>query len=47
LPKEVKLEEMKPGDLVFYSGIYYNPNARQQKHHMVHVEIFLGGETGE
>ena len=38
---------MKPGDLVFYSGTYYNTKLRAQKHDMVHVEIFTGGETGE
>ena len=47
LPVDVPLEEMKPGDLVFYSGVYYNPKMRKQKHDMVHVEIFTGGETGE
>ena len=38
---------MKPGDLVFYSGTYFNSKLRSQKHDMVHVEIFTGGETGE
>ena len=38
---------MVPGDLIFYSGIYNNPKSRQQKHHMVHVEVFTGGESGE
>jgi hypothetical protein len=47
LPKDLKFEELKPGDLIFYSGIYYNPKMRKQKHDMVHVEIFTGGETGE
>jgi hypothetical protein len=47
LPIDLKKEEMKPGDLVFLSGVYYNPKMRQQKHEMVHVEIFTGGETGE
>jgi hypothetical protein len=35
---------MKPGDLVFYTGTYFNEKSRKQKHDMVHVEIFMGGE---
>jgi len=46
LPIDLKFEEMKPGDLVYYSGTYYNTKHRKQKHDMTHVEIFLGGETG-
>lgn len=43
LPITVESEEqMKPGDLVFMSGTYVNPNARNQKHFMTHVEIWLG-----
>ncbi|XP_065890894.1 protein polyglycylase TTLL10-like isoform X2 [Dysidea avara] len=34
--------DMKPGDLVFVSGIYNNPKSKQQKHNMVHVEVWLG-----
>lgn len=41
------VKDMKPGDLIFYEGIYKRPNARPQKHNIVHIEIFLGGETGE
>lgn len=47
LPIDLKEEEMKPGDLVFYSATYYNPRLKSQKHDMVHVEIFMGGPTGE
>jgi len=47
LPVEVPFDQLKPGDLVFYSGTYFNPKKRKQKHDMVHVEIFLGGPTGE
>lgn len=38
---------MKPGDLVFISGTYCNTKLKAQKHDMVHVEVFTGGETGE
>ena len=47
IPIDLKFEEMQPGDLIFYSGIYFNTKCRQQKHNMVHVEVFTGGETGE
>jgi hypothetical protein len=33
--------------LVFYTGTYYNTKLKAQKHDMVHVEVFVGGETGE
>ena len=38
---------MKPGDLIFYSGRYLDKRCIPQKHNLVHVEIFIGGETGE
>ena len=47
MPDEIKFEEMKPGDLIFYSGRYLDKRCKKQKHDMVHVEIFVGGETGE
>lgn len=47
LPIVLQQEEMKPGDLIFYEGEYYSSRSKPQKHNMVHVEIFLGGETGE
>ena len=47
LPIDLKKEEMKPGDLIFYSGTYFNTKLKAQKHDMVHVEVFTGGETGE
>lgn len=47
LPISLEEKEMKPGDLIFYSGTYYNTKLRAQKHDMVHVEVFTGGETGE
>lgn len=39
--------QMKPGDLIFYEGKYVSGRSKPQKHDNVHVEIFLGGETGE
>jgi hypothetical protein len=45
LPKSIPLEEMKPGDLVFLKGIYFpEKKLRPQKHDIVHVEIYVGGE---
>lgn len=46
LPISQTLNDMKPGDLVFYSGIYNDPKYKPQKNNMVHVEIFTGGENG-
>jgi len=47
LPEERGLKEMEPGDLVFYSATYYDPNSTKI-HDMVHVEIFTGrGPSGE
>ena len=43
LPEEISFEEMQPGDLIFYSGIFYpDKNMRPQIHNMTHVEIYLG-----
>lgn len=48
LPGEITLDQMKPGDLVFLKGIYFpEKKLRPQKHDLVHVEIFVGGETGK
>lgn len=48
LPIVLQQEELRPGDLIFYEGIYNNSTHRSkpQKHNNVHVEIFLGGDTG-
>lgn len=41
-PDEQKVPEwVQEGDLVFVEGIYHNPKARQQYHHLTHVEILL------
>ena len=46
LPIVLKFEDLKPGDLIFYEGTYNSKKSKPQKHNNVHVEIFLGGETG-
>jgi cell wall-associated NlpC family hydrolase len=45
--RKKSIEELQPGDLIFYSGEYYQSNMENHPHNMVHVEIFLGGSTGE
>jgi hypothetical protein len=47
LPIILQQNELKPGDLIFYEGLYSSKRSKSQKHNNVHVEIFLGGETGE
>jgi hypothetical protein len=39
------ISELKPGDLIFYEGIYSSKRSKPQKHNNVHVEIYLGGES--
>jgi hypothetical protein len=43
LPEALTFEELKPGDLVFVEGTYSNPNSKEQKYKLVHIEVFLGG----
>lgn len=40
--KNISFDQLRPGDLIFYAGKYYNENHRKQKHDMVHVEIYVG-----
>ncbi|CAN0339753.1 unnamed protein product, partial [Ectocarpus fasciculatus] len=47
LPQVLSFDQLKPGDLVFYEGTFTSKRSKVQKHNNVHVEIFLGGETGE
>jgi hypothetical protein len=47
LPIVLQKEQLKPGDLIFYEGEYYSNRSKPQKHNIVHVEVFLGGESGE
>ncbi|XP_036388617.1 uncharacterized protein ttll10 [Megalops cyprinoides] len=37
-----RADNMRPGDLVFVSGTYFNPNKKRQIHDIVHVEVWLG-----
>lgn len=46
LPGVLTEAELRPGDLIFYEGKYVSERSKKQKHNSVHVEIFLGGETG-
>ncbi|CAD8149473.1 unnamed protein product [Paramecium octaurelia] len=44
LDKEIEFQDLKPGDLIFLSGTYYDKSCRAFQHNIVHVEIYLGGE---
>jgi len=47
LPRVIEdIKDVKPGDLVFISGTYYNPNMKKQRHNITHVEIMLGDNEG-
>ncbi|XP_026537355.1 inactive polyglycylase TTLL10 [Notechis scutatus] len=39
LPSE---DHLQPGDLIFISGVYFDPQRKRQPHDIVHVEIWLG-----
>ena len=48
LPIVLKFEEMKPGDIIFYEATYFEKSRQgKQVHNLTHVEVFMGGETGE
>jgi cell wall-associated NlpC family hydrolase len=47
LAEEIPFEALCPGDLIFYSAKFYDPRRKVHKHNMVHVEVFIGGSTGE
>eukprot|EP00928_Gymnodinium_smaydae_P064365 TRINITY_DN4770_c1_g1_i2.p1 TRINITY_DN4770_c1_g1~~TRINITY_DN4770_c1_g1_i2.p1 ORF type:complete len:711 (+),score=135.18 TRINITY_DN4770_c1_g1_i2:43-2133(+) len=47
LPKDVSVEQLKPGDLIFIEGIYFDEKKKPQRHNIVHVEVFIGGDTAE
>lgn len=40
------IESLRPGDLIFVEGRYFNPKSKRQKYDIVHVEVYLGdGKT--
>ena len=41
------VEELEPGDLIFYSGTPFNPQSKRYKFEMTHVEVLIGGTTGK
>jgi hypothetical protein len=42
------IADLKPGDLIFWTGTYNDPNKKALKHDLVHVEIYTGtGPIGE
>jgi hypothetical protein len=42
------VEELRPGDLVFYQATFtQGSGSKAQLHDMVHVEVFVGGQSGE
>ncbi|KXZ47310.1 hypothetical protein GPECTOR_36g35 [Gonium pectorale] len=40
-------DQLKPGDLIFYSGTYLQPGSKRHAFDITHVEVFVGGATGE
>ncbi|XP_053136896.1 inactive polyglycylase TTLL10 isoform X2 [Hemicordylus capensis] len=43
LPVSIPSEEhLKPGDLIFISGTYFDTQRKKQPHDIIHVEIWLG-----
>jgi len=46
LPIVLTEEQLCPGDLIFIQGSYKDGSKRRPKHDIVHVEIFLGGDSG-
>ncbi|KAK3277340.1 hypothetical protein CYMTET_14645 [Cymbomonas tetramitiformis] len=41
------VEQLEPGDLIFYSGRYHRDGSKSNVDDIVHVEMFMGGATGE
>lgn len=46
LPIVLEEKDLRPGDLVFIEGRYHRPRKTRPTHDILHVEIFVGGETG-
>ena len=47
LPIAICQKQLCPGDLIFVQGKFYDTERKQPKHDIVHVEIYLGGASGE
>ena len=47
LPVALSAEQLRPGDLIFWSATYNDPLKKPRRHDMVHVEVFVGGASGE
>jgi hypothetical protein len=47
LPIILPEEELCPGDLIFIQGRYHDSSKTRPKHDIVHVEIYVGGQTGK
>lgn len=45
--QKIELDEMKPGDLIFYSADYKDETKEPKRNGIVHVEIFLGHPSWE
>ena len=39
---EISPEDMVPGDLIFYEGVYHDGRKRRQHYDITHIEVFLG-----
>jgi cell wall-associated NlpC family hydrolase len=46
LPVAISEEQLCPGDLIFVQGKHKDKTKSSPKHGIVHVEIFLGGDSG-
>ena len=47
LPVKVAARDLLAGDLIFSQGRYRDPKWRRMHHDIVHVEIFVGGRSGQ
>ena len=47
LPRAIPANELQPGDLVFWTGEYDDPSRKPHRHNLVHVEVYVGGRSGE
>ena len=45
LPDAVAFGDLRPGDLMFVEATYRSGRHKQQRMNIVHVEIFVGGDS--